>query len=208
MRKLILLSCSLAAFCTLPVTAIVVGAAEDSDKPAFRDDKTGLEFADIEGFQRTDVHRYKQAGLGYSVDYFSDAGIRVTVYVYDFELPAIPDGPDSELVKTNIEQAKGDIFRAKEQGLYQAVEQLSDCVITLDPEAGGAKVRKMSFKVRRDDKDNLSTLYLTGYKNHFVKVRITYAADNKQKCEQEIAKVTARLASMLKTTPPEEKPGS
>lgn len=202
MRKLVLLFCSLAALGTLPVAAVADEAGVEQGQAAFKDEKTGLEFGDVEGFRRTEVHRYEQAGLGYSVDYISDAGIRITIYVYDFGLPAIPDGPDSELAKANIVQAKGDIFRAKEKGLYQSVEQLSDSVVTLGP-ASGPKIHKMSFKIVRGDRENFSELYLTGYKNHFVKLRITYVADNKEKCEQEIAKVTARLASMLQATPGE-----
>ncbi len=202
MARLLFLRLSTALLLVSCAVRFVAGQDETKKEP-FHDEKTGLVFEDVNGFERLDTHHFKGRGLGYSVDYRSKSGIRISVYVYDFELPEIPDGPFSPLIKQQYENSKRDIIQAKEQGAYQEAEELANEVIVLGEDDEAPKLRKATFRVRRSDKDWISYIYLTGYKKHFLKVRSTLPADNRAACEKEAAAVLAQLGKMLRSAEPE-----
>ena len=51
---------------------------------------------------------------------------------------------------------------------------------------------------RPKDGAKLSQIYVTGYKDHFVKLRTTYLDKDKAECEKQIAKLLEALAAELK----------
>jgi hypothetical protein len=182
-----------------------VPARGQDPSPPFRDEKTGLEYTDVPGFERLDVHRFEQAGLGYSIDYRAAGGVRVSLYVFDFGLKEIPDGPFSPVARQVFDQAKGDIRRAKEQGIYQDAVELSNEVVLLGDDAEGPLLRKATFQLRRNDADHVSYIYVTGHKNHFFKVRVTLPADDQAAHEKLAARLLTRVGEMLKPVGPPAK---
>lgn len=176
----------------------VAHSQEPPGKPAFRDDRTGLAFTDIPGFERGDVHRYDNPALGYSVGYSSKLGMGVTIYVYTFAVPDIPDGPFSAEVRGQIEQATRDILKKKSDGTYQKVEELAHEVVVLGEDAAAPKMRKAAFKTRYKDTDLVSYVYVTGHRGHFVKVRASMRASNQAACEKAASQILRRLGQMLR----------
>lgn len=182
-------------------------SAQDNPSPldnAFRDPDTGLQFTDIEGFVRDKVHQYEQPGLGYSVDYDSQNGLRFTIYVYDFGLESIAEGPFTEPARAQMKRAVGDIFRAREKGHYENVTTLWSGVIFLGDTDTSPKMRKASFRLRRNGQDYVSQLYLTGFKNHFIKVRCSFPSTKEAECIGEVQRLTEHIGKMLSANPATE----
>lgn len=163
----------------------------------FRDEHTGLEFADIPGFQRDKVHRYDSPGLGYDVTYHSKQGVRCTIYVFNLGISNISQGPSGDAVKKHFEQAKADIAAAQKQGLHQSATEISSDIVVLGDADDAPRMRRSQFKIRRFDKDWISYIYLTGYKKRFLKIRCTLPADKQAEAEKEFARILDRLETML-----------
>lgn len=194
-------------FSAVMLLCLTAGAkAQDDPSPldnAFHDPKTGLHFTDIEGFVRDKVHQYEQPGLGYSIDYDSQNGLRFTIYVYDFGLESIPDGPFTEPARAQMKRAVGDIFRAREKGHYENVTTLWSGVMFLGDNDTSPKMRRASFRLRRNGQDFVSQLYLTGYKNHFIKVRCSFPSTKEAECVREVQSLTEHIGRMLSVKKPD-----
>jgi len=163
----------------------------------FRDEKTGLQFIDVPGLERTKAHRYEEPGLGYDVTYRSKLGLRCTIYVYTLGQANISEGPFGADIRQQLQQAKGDIVSAHKQGIYQKAEEISGDIVVLGESDNAPRIHRSRFRLRRFDKDWVSYIYLTGYKKHFVKLRCTLPSEQQAECEKELAKVLARLGVML-----------
>jgi hypothetical protein len=121
--------------------------------------------ATYSGFQD---HESRAAGLGYGLVY-TRADWRITVYIYDFGLSAIPDDLTSRPVREHFEQAKGDISSVG----YEKVEAGPEFTVPL---GGGRKLQCAAYTItaavhRFHGAD--SVLCLTVRENKFVKFRIT-----------------------------------
>jgi hypothetical protein len=134
---------------------------------------SGLAFPDsISGFTRGQVQDYEKThpGFGQSVAY-GQGPWRADVYVYDLRRSSIPDDPASEAVTQEFEQAKNDVFRARQRGAWQRAEL--DRTFTL-PERGPPRFTCASFTlVSKANVEVDSTLCVTASKNKFVKFRVT-----------------------------------
>jgi hypothetical protein len=184
------------------LAALPAGYATAQEKPPpYRDEQMGLVFADIDGLDRLDVYHFEQKELGYSVDYETPQDMRVSIYVYDLGIDGIADGAFSETVKQQLEQAKGDIRRAREQGRYQAAEEVQADVVVLGETDTAPKMRHARFKLRRDDRDWISHIYLTGHRQKFVKVRCSFPAEHEVASEKLLARVLSQLSANMAASP-------
>jgi len=176
MRKLLLLLFAVLTF---------VHTATTQDKPKPDDPKPPLklesdlpfdgnvDFPDVDGWERSRKIVYPQKELGYSVNYESEEGGRVTVYVFNAGHKVIPDelkGP----VAAELKRAKGEIRAVADLGRYQDLKEIKT------PEqivlgSGDAKITalfaKYTFAVGDDDLD--SEIYVFPYRNYLVKIRST-----------------------------------
>ena len=117
-------------------------------------------------------------GLGISVLYQSDSAI-ATVYLYTMGLKSIPNDLQSPVLRSQFEQAAGDIMRFR-KGANKILE---------DNYAWGdfkedAKSLHGYFSFIADGVDYRSHLHLMGFSNHFLKVRFTYAAEAQETGEE------------------------
>ena len=136
----------LVIFCALfLMQTVAVAQDKSSDKAdkaaksdtARADKESKVEFPDIDGWEKSDITKYPTAELGYSVNYESEEGGRVTVYVYNGGVKNIPDGASDKAVKNELEKAKGDIRQAGKMGYYDDIKEIKNETVTL----GGAAVR-------------------------------------------------------------------
>jgi hypothetical protein len=95
------------------------------------------------------------------------------VYLYDLGLKTIPAGPESDVIRKQLSQAKGDVFALGQWGTYANVSEKGDFAI---PETGKAGFICTSFSYLRGDREDIevdSFLCLTSWNNKFVKIRMT-----------------------------------
>jgi hypothetical protein len=159
----------------LAVVAVLVSAA-----PAFAQEKLqvvyGLSIPDRVGslvYARTIDFESKSPGLGYALRFGGKPGWMVDVYLYDLGLKTIPADAESDAIKNQLAQARGDIFELGKRGTYANVTDKGDFKV---PESGKPRFMCSSFgylRGERVDIDVESYLCLSSWKNKFVKVRMT-----------------------------------
>ncbi len=157
--------------------------------PAFVDTEAQLIHPGfMAGWLAAGVHMYDQPGLGYSIRYAKDASQRLTLYVYDMNLPTIPNGPDNRFVK---EQNRATVDRRRRLQTEDRYEKVSTLKKSVTPRSwGDIRFSKATYEFIQPDLRSekhsgkcRSESYITGYKNHFVKIRFTY--DRETKCSAE-----------------------
>lgn len=114
----------------------------------------------------------RSPGLGYSAAYHGREKGEATVYVYDKELAAIPDGPGSPQVRAEFNQAIDDVASLGGKEI-----ELIDTYGTGSPERG-MQFLCGEFRVSDTKGARRSFLYLTAAGGRFVKVRVTLRTDN------------------------------
>jgi hypothetical protein len=182
----------------LAAATVLVGAARSDDLPGPK-----ITFPDVKGLTRDKPQTYPKAELGYSVGYKAP-GFTATVYVYNMGLAKIPDGIKSDEVKDELKRAAGDIDRAVQAGLYKSAKEVGkEETVTMGKGKGAPELLRRRFEleikdtVRNTESVRQSEVYVTGYKNHFVKVRITHEPDDKT-APDKTAALLAGLGGALK----------
>jgi hypothetical protein len=149
------------------------GAAQVTDDP----NSQGLYVAGILldaaylGFTRGKIidNELAQPGYGYTIAYHGGPQGEATIYIYDKGYDDIPDGPVSEVVLTEFDQATQEALSLQPAG--RSLE-LVDRYGTGSPERGREFLCAV-FVVRDGLEPRRSYLYLTGANGNFVKIRIT-----------------------------------
>lgn len=161
----------------------------------YRHNATGLVFPDrlamLEKKDEVTDYSAEDPGLGISLGY-NGPGIIITVYLYTMGLENIPTDLQSPILQEQFRQAVNDIVQTAKAGYYVDLEKISEGEATWD--ATKVKSLQASFRFKRNDQDVLSQVHLLGYKNHFLKLRITYAKDFPKEVLEEFFK---ELASLL-----------
>lgn len=112
--------------------------------------------------------------LGYDWSYQIDGQLLASVYVYNDGVKTIPTGAANPPVLDQFDRAYKAIHQvAQGDGRYDRLKPISgpaDCPI------GGVVFRCVTFSaVQKTDKRPIhTTLLVTGYRNHFLKVRIDW----------------------------------
>jgi len=115
----------------------------------------------------------KTRGLGYALRFGGQPGWMVDVYLYDLGLKRIPANAESEVIKNQLAQAKGDVFELGKRGTYANVTDQGDFKV---PATGEPRFICVSFNYLRGDRVDIdvdSYLCLSSWHNKFVKVRMT-----------------------------------
>ncbi len=131
------------------------------------------------GFSRGKVtdNEKRTPGYGYTVAYHGDMG-EATVFVYTRNQREIPDGPTSQVVLEEFNQATREIL-SLEQMTGRKIEFI-DRYGTGSPERG-REFLCAEFVLSDESGSRRTFLYVTGAANRFVKIRVTlrtnYATD-------------------------------
>lgn len=115
----------------------------------------------------------KSPGLGYSLRFGGRPGWMVDVYLYDLGQRMIPADAESEAVRNQLTQARGDVFELGKRGTYANVTETGDFKV---PATGKPRFSCSSFNYLRGDRADIdvdSFLCLSSWHNKFVKVRMT-----------------------------------
>jgi hypothetical protein len=160
---------------TLTVIAVLVSAVA-----AFAQERLkivyGLSIPDRVGslvYSRTVDFESKTPGLGYGLRFGGQPGWMVDVYLYDLGLKSIAANAESEVIRNQLAQAKGDVFELGKRGTYANVTDKGDFTV---PASGKPRFICASFgylRGERVDIDVESYLCLSSWNEKFVKVRMT-----------------------------------
>lgn len=138
-----------------------------------------VEFPEVDGWELSEKHKYPTAQLGYSVNYESPTGGRVTVYVYNGGRKSIPSSLTGVVVE-EMDRAKNDIKAAVDAGAYESAKLRKSESITLGGIAGNLKILYTSFDLVARGNKLHSEIYLFPYQNYFVKIRATRTKANEK----------------------------
>ena len=115
----------------------------------------------------------KSPGLGYSLRFGGRPGWMVDVYLYDLSQRTIPADAESEVIRNQLAQARGDVFELGKRGTYANVTDKGDFTV---PATGKPRFICSSFSYLRGERVDIdveSYLCLSSWKDKFVKVRMT-----------------------------------
>ena len=159
----------------LTVIAVLVSAATVSAQEKLKS-VYGLSIPDRVGslvYARTVDFESKTPGLGYALRFGGQPGWLVDVYLYDLGLKTIPADAESEVIRSQLAQARGDVFELGKRGTYADVTDKGDFTV---PASGKPRFICSSFGYRRGERVDIdveSYLCLSSWKDKFVKVRMT-----------------------------------
>ena len=112
---------------------LAVGAILVSTAATFAQEKLkvvfGLSIPDRIGslvYARTVDFESKSPGLGYALRFGGQPGWMVDVYLYDLGLKTIPAGAESDVIRNQLAQARGDVFELGKRGTYANVSDRGD----------------------------------------------------------------------------------
>jgi len=153
----------------------LVATAQHTRAPApERNAETGLAFPDMIGPARkvgsTDYAKSNGTPeLGYAWNYETPA-TTTTFYIYNFGIAEIPSGARDSVVLTQFQQAIADIEIGARTGRY---EQLKPSTGPADCTVGAMVFRCITFTavLPSDKRPVFTRLFMTGYRNHILKVR-------------------------------------
>jgi hypothetical protein len=115
----------------------------------------------------------KSPGLGYSLRFGGHPGWMVDVYLYDLGQRTIPADAESDVIRNQLAQARGDVFELGKRGTYANVTDKGDFTV---PATGKPRFICASFNYLRGDRVDIdvgSFLCLSSWNNKFVKIRMT-----------------------------------
>ena len=157
-----------------------------------------IEWPEVKGLDKQKPNMFKDASPGYSVSYLGD-GLVVTVFVYDLGLDKIPTGPNSDTIKAEMYESSLALEANKASGRYKKIEPLDEKVIPFGSNKAAPQIRRKRYEVDiAKEGPAITELYVTGHKNHFIKLRATYPTDTKDKSEKAIAELLDGLGKGLK----------
>jgi V8-like Glu-specific endopeptidase len=156
--------------------------------PILPDNMAGMKKGKVTVFDRPELG----TGIGYNVP-----GASMTIFVYNLGMKEIPADTSSAVFKGQFDQAVGDIYQAGKMGVMENVKRMPGSEMTIMPGKSGRKALTASFTFRMQGRDMNSKLYLTQYKNNWVKLRYSYDAAMQNKGEEMFQSFLAELSAIL-----------
>lgn len=161
--------------------ALPSGDAMASELGTCKHVQTGVEFPNnLGGLERwSGLLTFGKEDLGGGVQYGIEGKVRATIYLYTLGLKRIPQGVESSTVREQFAHVSEDIYEMQKQGKYTHVEVLAEGLLPIPRKTGDLKALHKWFVYREkhpgipESSPLLSCLILTGYRNHFLKIRLT-----------------------------------
>ncbi len=159
-----------------------------------------IEWPEVKGLDKQKPNIYKDKDLGYSVSYLSE-GIVITVFVYNLGLEKIPTGPNADAIKAEMYESLLALEANRKNGRYKSITPVDERVIPFGTNKAAPELRRKRYEVEvTDEGEAVTELYVTGYKNYFLKIRATYPSQEKKRPDGEkaVADVLSALGKALK----------
>src|SRR5215207_4547783 len=136
-------------------------------------------------------NRYSDRRMGRSFSYNAN-GISLNIYVYDFGLRDVYDGPDSVAACEQFESAKIEIERG---GNYQNVVARGDHSRTMSSARPSPTAREAVYEFDRHGIRVVSVLWVTAADGHFLKVRLSLRAEVADELEEARAQILEAMGN-------------
>src|SRR3954469_7109767 len=145
----------------------------------------------------TGENRYSDRRLGRSFG-FGTSGISLTIYVYDYGLGDLPDGPDSVAACEQYEKSKLEIETG---GNYQNVRLRREVTRPLGDTAQAPLAREALYDLDRNGIHAVSALWLTAADGYFVKLRLSMRQEVADEFDEARVSILDAMASSLSARP-------
>jgi len=145
----------------------------------------------------TGENRYSDRRLGRSFG-FGANGVSLTIYIYDYGISGLPDGPDSVAVCEQFEKAKREI---ESGGNYQNVTLQREVMRPLKDIAQAPSAREALYQLDRNGIHAVSALWLTAADGYFVKLRLSMRKEVADELDEAMASVLDALAASISSRP-------
>jgi hypothetical protein len=153
-------------------------------------------------FEFRGVREYDEPGLGVSLAYQHPDGVTATLYIYNLGLAAIPDGAASPAVRQAFENSHQELLSMAQMGQYENIEVLGKDKIIPVREKPPLTARLAGYEYNVAAMPEVgrvqSSLVLWGYRNQFIKARISYAKDNAAAGQERTVQFIAALGDLMK----------
>jgi hypothetical protein len=157
-----------------------------------------IEFPDVEGFARSQPNHLPNPQHGYVVSYRSDQDLMIHIYVYNSGLARIPDGATSYVVKEEIMLIEEGLKELKQQGVYTSYKERMSAEVRVGDWPKAPHAQRRLIEIERVDVGRILTdVYITGYKNHFIKIRCSYPIDKQVESEKAFAPLLTAIGKLL-----------
>jgi hypothetical protein len=156
-------------------------------------EEAGLHFPDKLGSatQKRSV-RYPQAALGHGIDYGA-SNFGASSFVYNGGERAIPDGIESSQARAEFAKARSQITGVQQRGGEAGPKLVRERIVKV----GDISFMTAIYRYTRNNLDTLSVLALTGFRQHFVKLRIGMPAADEQAGMTQANEFLQGLAGLL-----------
>jgi len=170
----------------------------------YKDKATGLQFPGTIGNMRqdsvTDFEKdHPGLGLGVGIGYIgANPQIYADVFVYNLKLKQIPDGSGNKVVIQQMADAERDIFLQEQRGVYSKVKKIKSASRLLGASSDAPFALQSEFTYTQKNVAKRSFIYLTAYRNNFVKIRFTYPEKDERAGEQALQAFLTEIGKILK----------
>ena len=172
---------ALLALALLPATGfaqapqlVSAPATHAATRMTFPQQLGGASFVRSIDYEKT--YKEQGQGLGYSWHYTVPQTLSASVYLYNMGLSSIPTGAAGPAVLQQFQQAMGDIQLSKKYEQIAALRGPTDCAV------GATTFRcvvETCVVVSTRSADKLELL-VTGFRNHFLKIRLDWHQNSPQ----------------------------
>ena len=138
-------------------------------------------------------NRYSDRRLGRSFNY-NASGISLSLYVYDYGLDRVPEGPDSVPLCEQYEGAKSEIERG---GNYENVTFKGELSRPLSEASGSPLLREAVYEFDRHGVHAVSVLWFLAADGYFFKLRLSLRAEVGDELEEARTEILGALATAL-----------
>ena len=184
-------------FFVIMIALVLFASLSSASAETYRNPATGLLFPDsMAGMKKVKVTVFESPQLGVGIGY-NLPGVSMTVFIYDLGMKSIPADINSPLFKGQFDQAIADIFQAERMGVLENVKRLPGDPATMMPGPSGRKALSASFTFGLQGQEKNSKLFLTQYKNNWVKLRYTYDRNVQNRGEEIFNQFLKELADTM-----------
>ena len=142
---------------------------EGGEPLSTKPDSSKFTFPKVEGWKSSDV---MNTPVGDTVNYDSEEGGRVTLYMYDGVLKGISNEKRESMLKDEMTNAKLGILQFGEMGIYKNIkEAINNETTMLGGKSGKVKALHSLLYFSARDEDLVSEIYVFSYKDHLFKIR-------------------------------------
>ena len=183
----------------LALGALVAGRCGAEPEP-YRHPATGLVLPPtLADMRQTEPHDYEpdSPGLGVSVGYQAP-GTTATIYLYTLGQAAIPDGAAAPEVEAHFRQVLEDIAAHGQAQGHERFRKTAEGEIGFGPPGAEFRARTADMQYALAGEERFTKVDLLGWRNHFLKVRYTYAAGAREDAERRHAELLDILADRMK----------